>query len=316
MKSKIYLAGGCFWGVEAYFKKVVGVLSTTVGYANGNSKSTSYERLKLTDDAETVEIIYDDNIVNVAELIERFFLIVDPFAINKQGNDIGRQYRSGIYYLNDYDMRVANFYKQLIEDDNHRKVMVEIVPLQQFIKAEDYHQDYLELNPNGYCHLNLAALNKPLSSKTKVSNIELTKLNLDAESLAIMLHKDTEHPFTSDFNDFNEEGIYIDKISKEALFSSEDKFDAGCGWPSFTKPITTDALSYFDDFTHNMYRTEVTSKIQASHLGHVFNDGPKDSGGQRYCINGKALEFIPISELKSRGYGKYLGYFKNFINKF
>lgn len=132
---------------------------------------------------------------------------------------------------------------------------------------------------------------------------------LDDLSFEITQNAKTERPFSSEYDDFYEDGIYVDKVSGEVLFSSKDKFDAGCGWPSFTKPLE-DNIEEFEDLSHSMIRTEVKSKDGESHLGHVFPDGPKDKGGLRYCINGKSLEFIPKDELEEKGYGKYLSLFE------
>lgn len=155
MSKKIYLAGGCFWGVEAYFKDINGVLDTKVGYANGNTLDTSYEDLKKTDHAETVEITYDGEDDSLRRVLDYFYYIIDPFSVNKQGNDIGRQYRTGIYAVDDESLEFSKKFieeKQKIEDE---KIMVEVDKLKNFIDAEDYHQDYLDKNPNGYCHIDL-----------------------------------------------------------------------------------------------------------------------------------------------------------------
>ncbi len=316
MNKTIYLAGGCFWGVEAYFQKVSGIIDTTVGYANGDGDKTNYHNLSITHHAEAVKIVYDSNVINVAEIIERYFLIINPFSLNRQGNDIGQQYRTGIYYEDEYTKKVAIFFKDLIAKENNKKVLIEIEQIKNFVVAEEYHQDYLIKNPSGYCHLDFSKLEVPLSRAKEKTVDEIKSLNLDIQSLDIMLRQHTEHPFTSKFNEFDSVGLFVDKISKEALFSSEDKFDAGCGWPSFTKGITTDAINYYDDFSHNRHRIEVKSAIQNNHLGHVFEDGPKNTGGKRYCINGLALDFIPLEELAKEGYTKYLAYFKKFIENY
>jgi len=120
----------------------------------------------------------------------------------------------------------------------------------------------------------------------------------------------TERPFSSEYDDFYEEGIYVDKVSGEVLFSSKDKFNAGCGWPSFSKPVDGIEIKEKEDLSHGMVRTEVRSKDADSHLGHVFNDGPKEMGGLRYCINGAALRFIPKDDLEKEGYGEYLRIFE------
>lgn len=157
--KKIYLAGGCFWGVEAYFKDIEGVESTLVGYANGNTKDTSYEKLYKINHAETVEIKYDGKEESLKRILEYFYYIIDPFSINKQGNDIGLQYRSGIFSKDEKDLEFARRFLDQKQKNEDRKIQIRVEKLENFVKAEDYHQDYLDKNPNGYCHINL--LDKP-----------------------------------------------------------------------------------------------------------------------------------------------------------
>lgn len=316
--KKIYLAGGCFWGVEAYFSKLDGVSDTVVGYANGETTKTSYKELAQTKHAETVCVTYDEKKIYLAEIIERFYKIIDPYSVNKQGGDEGLQYRSGLFFDNENKegLVLATEYNKYFERKFQKKTSVIIERLINFVQAEDYHQQYLAKNPDGYCHINLSDFSNPLTSFKKLSKLEIDKLNLEPLASSIMLHKDTEEPFTSKYNNFQKDGLYIDKISKEPLFISDDKFDAGCGWPSFTRPVCTGALSYYDDFSiANRPRTEVTSKIQDSHLGHVFNDGPKEQTGLRYCINGESLLFIAYEELDNSPYENFKFYFKRFIEE-
>lgn len=312
---KIYVAGGCFWGVQGYFQKVKGVLNTKTGYANGKTENTSYYELKDTDHVECVEIEYDENIIHLAEIFDRLYTIIDVTSINKQGNDVGRQYRTGIYYLDNYSYKCAKLSLEILQKNIESKVQIELEPLKNFIVAEDYHQNYLINNPNGYCHINLNSANMKISNKKSLSNEEIKNLKLDELSYNVLINKDTERPFSSEYDKNFEVGIYVDKISGQALFSSEDKFDAGCGWPSFTKPITTDALDYQEDLSYGRIRTEVLSSIQDAHLGHVFADGPTDLGGLRYCINGASLVFIPIKDFEKFGYFSYLPYFSEYVEE-
>lgn len=154
----IYLAGGCFWGVEAYFRNLKGVISTEAGYANGNINNPSYEDLikGIATHAEAVKIVYDN--ISLNELLSHFFRFVDPFSLNKQGNDIGIQYRSGIYYTNIDDEAIILAVIKDIEKRFKRKSFVDVEPLKNYFKAEDYHQEYLVKNPKGYCHVNLSLL--------------------------------------------------------------------------------------------------------------------------------------------------------------
>ena len=306
-KNEIYLAGGCFWGVEGYFKKIPGVIDTSVGYANGKTNDTSYGELNKTDHSETVKITYDQDVVSLQELLEYYFRIIDPTSINQQGNDKGRQYRTGVYYTNQNDKIIIDEIIRQQQENYDKKIAVEVEPLNNFVLAEDYHQDYLDKNPGGYCHINIALANEPLeSNKNKITKNDADlKEKLTKEQYDVTQKNSTERPFTSEYNDFDEEGIYVDIVSGEPLFSSKDKYDAGCGWPSFTKPIDSN-INYKSDKSYNMDRIEVRSKKGDSHLGHVFNDGPKDKGGVRYCINGASLRFIPLSKMKEEGYEEYI----------
>ena len=155
----IYLAGGCFWGVEKYFSLVKGVVSTKVGYANGTKDNPSYKDLKggLDNASETVKIDYDEKVVPLSKLIELYLRVIDPFSLNKQGEDEGVQYRTGIYFVNSEDKDKIISYISSIGLVDHK---IEILPLKKFFDAEEYHQKYLDKNPNGYCHINFAVLNK------------------------------------------------------------------------------------------------------------------------------------------------------------
>ncbi|RDU63487.1 peptide-methionine (S)-S-oxide reductase MsrA [Helicobacter sp. MIT 14-3879] len=152
---KIYLAGGCFWGVEAYFGYINGVIKTSVGYANSNIENPTYEQVcsGKTGSVECVEIIYDEVKITLDYILDEFFSIINPYSINKQGNDIGEQYRSGIYYINDIDKQIIQNY---IDSHFKEKIATEIKYLQNYFLAESYHQKYLKKNPNGYCHIDLS----------------------------------------------------------------------------------------------------------------------------------------------------------------
>lgn len=308
----IYLAGGCFWGVEAYMQRVEGVVAATSGYANGDTKDPTYKEVVKgdTNHAETVEVKYDKTKTDLINILLYYFKIIDPTSLNKQGNDVGTQYRAGIFYTDESQLDVIN---QVVEEEKkkyEKEFVLELVPLKKFYKAEDYHQDYLAKNPTGYCHVDLGLADEAidrgdLSYKgqyTKPSDEELKKI-LTKEQYDITQNAGTERPFTHEYNELEDQGIYVDIVTGEPLFSSQDKYDAGCGWPSFTKPIDLTVINEKPDNSRGMRRTEVTSKSGDSHLGHVFTDGPKDQGGMRYCINGAALRFIPFEEMEEEGYG-------------
>lgn len=302
----IYLAGGCFWGVEGYFKKLDGVVGTTTGYANGTSEDTSYHQISNTDHAETVKIEYDMSVISLEEILLHYFRIIDPKSVNRQGNDVGRQYRTGIYYRNDAEKRIV---EKILDFQRGKlgEIAVESAPIANFVEAEEYHQDYLDKNPGGYCHINLATADEPLFEvNAAIPNKDELKNKLTQEEYNIIVNSGTERPFSSNLNDEHRRGIYVDKVTGVPLFASQDKFDAGCGWPSFSKPILTGAIKELEDNSHGMTRTEVRSQNSDAHLGHVFNDGPKEMGGLRYCINGASLLFIPYEEMKEKGYEEYM----------
>jgi peptide methionine sulfoxide reductase msrA/msrB len=305
----IYFAGGCFWGVEGYFKRVDGVVETQVGYANGLTENPTYsEVINGSGHAETVKVDYNENVVSLEELILHFLRTIDPYSVDRQGNDVGGQYRSGIYYTTQEQAERVKRVIQTFEEKEGRKTAIEIAELQGFYDAEDYHQDYLDKNPYGYCHIDLNTADDPLIEidlNLNFSKDDSLKDRIGELSFNVTRNNVTERPYTSEYDDFYQKGIYVDIVSGEPLFVSDDKFHSGCGWPSFSRPIESDALVYVKDTTHGMERIEVRSKIGDSHLGHVFNDGPKDQGGLRYCINGAALRFIPFEEMDKEGYGEY-----------
>lgn len=310
--SEIHLAGGCFWGVEEFFSRLPGVVDTEVGYANGIGDSPTYHQVcsGATGYAETVRIVYDSRAVSLEKILELFFGIIDPTSVNRQGNDIGSQYRTGIYYTDASATAEIDRAAAPVREKTGEKFAVEIEPLKNFWPAEEYHQDYLKKNPNGYCHISFESLasyrpDAPSAREgawPKPSDEEL-RAKLTAEEYDVTQNAATERAFTGEFWDHHEPGIYVDAATGEPLFSSRDKFDSGCGWPSFTRPIYPAATRYYRDSTLGMERVEVRSSEGSSHLGHVFPDGPMEEGGLRYCINSAALRFIPLSEMTDGNYG-------------
>lgn len=302
---EICLAGGCFWGVQAYFKRIYGVYETAAGYANGKTENPSYENLSISGHAEAVRIKYDPRRVSLRVILEYFFKIIDPTALNRQGADIGAQYRTGIYYINDEDLPVINEAVKKEQVKYSKPIITQVAKLIHFYPAEEYHQDYLEKNPGGYCHVDFSSLN------TKINEYQKPDDNTIKNSLSEMQYLVTQKNYTEPafenlyWNHF-EKGIYVDCVTGEALFVSSDKFESGCGWPSFSKPVNLDALTEKEDDTYGMNRTEVRSRVGDSHLGHVFPDGPKQSGGLRYCINSASLRFIPLADMEREGYKEFI----------
>ena len=308
--AEIYLAGGCFWGLEEYFSRISGVLQTSVGYANGQVETTNYQLIKETDHAETVQVIYDEKAVSLREILLYYFRVIDPLSVNQQGNDRGRQYRTGIYYLDEEDLPTIYTLVQEQERMLGRKIAVEVEKLRHYILAEDYHQDYLKKNPGGYCHIDVRDAEKPLidaANYEKPSQAVLKEI-LSEESYRVTQEAATEAPFSNAYDQTFEEGIYVDITTGEPLFFAKDKFASGCGWPSFSRPISKELIHYYQDLSHGMERIEVRSRSGNAHLGHVFTDGPQELGGLRYCINSASLRFIAKDEMEEADYGYLLPY--------
>lgn len=309
----IYLAGGCFWGVEKYFSLMPGVKETEAGYANGSTASPTYEEVcsGKTGHAETVKVVFDPEELSLPFLLERYYSIIDPVSVNKQGNDRGIQYRTGIYYADEKDKPVIETSLKRLQQHFRQPLAIEVQPLRQFSRAEKYHQRYLDKNPGGYCHIPPAKFREASQTREnepvyrKKSDEELRRV-LTREQFAVTRNNATEPPFRNEYFNNDRPGIYVDVTTGEPLFLSTDKFDSGCGWPSFSRPIKEELIQEKQDFSHGMRRTEVRSKTGDAHLGHVFTDGPKEQGGLRYCINSASLKFIPEQDMEAQGYGKYL----------
>lgn len=304
--KKIYFAGGCFWGVEEYMQRIYGVADAVSGYANGNSPNPSYEIVSTGNSgyAETVEVSYDPSKVSLEELLAHFLKIIDPTSLNKQGNDQGSQYRTGVYYIDQADKEIITKALASEEDKYKEKIVVENMKLTNFTMAEDYHQDYLRKNPNGYCHVDLSTADEVIIDPDKYPkpSDDILRKKLTDIQYKVTQENDTESAFSNEYWDNTEKGIYVDVATGEPLFSSTDKFDSGCGWPSFSKPISKDVVTYKEDLSYNMTRTEVRSRSGDSHLGHVFEDGPKELGGLRYCINSASIRFVPLEDMEKEGY--------------
>lgn len=345
-KKIIYLAGGCFWGVERYYQILgKGVLDIETGYANGTTEDPTYAEVcsGTTGFAETVKLTYDADVLTLNEIMAHFFRIIDPTTRDRQGNDVGTQYRPGVYYESKDDFEVVCDYIDFRRKDYRRPIVVEVLELQNYYSAEEYHQNYLKNEPSGYCHVNLSLVDEPLRSeelpddfkepvnsgsilppslfeKDAIDNRDgdedkprytrpddaTIKDKLSDLQYRVTQEDYTERPFDNEFDAHYEQGIYVDIVSGEPLFSSRDKYDAGCGWPAFTKPIARGMIEYREDKSLWRKRVEVRSSIADSHLGHVFPDGPREFGGQRYCINSAALRFIPLAEMEREGYGDWI----------
>ena len=307
--KEIYLAGGCFWGVQAYFDRMPGVVETSVGYANGQTENPTYEDVCFGNSghAETVQIRYDPGKLELRTILRHFFKIIDPLSENRQGNDVGVQYRTGIYCTTPEALQTAK--EALCEEQAKfsEPLAVELLPLEHYFPAEEYHQKYLEKNPGGYCHINFDSLPELEAAGGKYFKPPEKELRsrLTGIQYAVTQRNATEPPFSGEFWNHGKPGLYVDIVTGEPLFLSTHKFDSGCGWPSFSKPAATGTLVETADLSHGMNRTEVRSKAGDSHLGHVFQDGPLEAGGLRYCINSAALRFVPYEDMDKEGYSEY-----------
>lgn len=326
-QKEIYLAGGCFWGTELYTSLVYGVVSAESGYANGATSHPSYREVcSGSGHAETVHIVYDPAKVSLDQLLLAFYDSIDPTAKDRQGNDIGRQYRSGIYYVpnadgaESADAAVIRASLDALQRRIGKPIAIEMGAIVNFYRAEDDHQEYLVKNPNGYCHISPALIAqmrekraaaereaeaKPLRTFAKPSDEEL-KARLTGMQYAVTQQKATEPAFRNEYDHEFREGIYCDITTGEPLFISADKYDSGCGWPAFSRPIDSALIAEHEDRSYGMVRTEVTAAGSGAHLGHVFDDGPAATGGLRYCINSASLRFIPKEDMEAEGYGDYL----------
>jgi peptide methionine sulfoxide reductase msrA/msrB len=310
--EKATFAGGCFWCMVQPFEEQPGIHDVTSGYTGGHTENPTYEEVcsESTGHYEAVQITFDPHIFPYERLVDTYWRQIDPTDLGGQFHDRGHSYRTAIFYHNEHQKQAAEASKkELAESDRFAKpIVTEILPSSAFFPAEQYHQDYHRKNPFHYKLYRKGSGRDDFIKKhwsAKPDPEELRK-RLTREQYRVTQENGTEPPFNNDFWDHEEEGIYVDIVSGEPLFSSTDKYDAGCGWPSFTKPIEGQRIEENIDTSHNMVRTEVRSKEADSHLGHLFEDGPKARGGLRYCINSAALRFIPKHKLEEEGYGKYL----------
>jgi peptide methionine sulfoxide reductase msrA/msrB len=312
-KHEIYLAGGCFWGTEKYISCIQGIVSTDVGYANGNTENPTYKEVcnNNTGHAETVRVEYNPDEISLSFVLNLYYDVINPTSVNKQGGDVGSQYRTGIYYVNEEDKSIIIDSIKELQKKYEKPIAIEVLPLRNYYLAEEYHQKYLDKNPAGYCHIGVDKFEKAKEAKeVKTQYQSKSKEDLKKELTDIQFevtqNSGTEKPFSNEYFDLFKEGIYVDITTGEPLFVSTDKFESGCGWPSFSKPINNSLIVENLDKSIGRTRTEVRSKTGDAHLGHVFEDGPKELGGLRYCINSASLKFIAKDKMEELGYGYLL----------
>ena len=321
-------AGGCFWCMEPPFEKLTGVVDVVSGYMGGTGANPTYEDYAQKGYAEVVQVTYDPSIISYDKLLNAFWRQINPTDAGGQFVDRGPQYRSVIYYHTEVQKQLAEKSKKELGESKifEAAIVTEILAAGTFYKAEDYHQDYYKTHTIKYKYYRHhsgrdAFLDKtwgadrerkdptaPLVKATALSDEELKK-KLTPLQYKVTRQNGTEPPFKNEYAENKREGIYVDIVSGEPLFSSTDKFDSGTGWPSFTKPLDPSNIVERVDKSLFATRTEIRSRLADNHIGHVFNDGPPPTG-LRYCMNSAALRFVPKEEMEREGYGRYLEVFE------
>ncbi len=315
------LAGGCYWCMDAPFEKTPGVIKVISGFAGGHIKNPTYQEVATgkTGAVEAVQITFDPTIISFSEILNIYWRQFDPTDDGGSFYDRGSQYKSVIFYHNKTQKDLAELSKTKLELSGKfsKPIVTRIEKFTTFYPASSDQQHYYKKNPIHYEQYRKASgrdqyIQKVWGNEVKTykkPKQEILKKKLTPLQYQVTQNNGTERPFKNEYWNNKQEGIYVDVVTGEPLFSSNDKFDSDCGWPSFTQPINPGELVKKEDSSFGMHRVEVRSKIGNSHLGHVFNDGPGPDH-LRYCINSASLKFIPVQDMKKEGYGAYLYLFK------
>ena len=337
-KATLMLAGGCFWCVEADLEKLQGVLGVVSGYAGGTTQNPTYSDYSAGGHREVVEVTYNPTVVSFRDVIVYAIKHMDPTDDHGSFYDRGDQYAPALYYESDEEKQIIESVISEIDALGvyEKPLAIDVEKRPQFWPAEDYHQDYYKgtLSALKYKYYRNASgrdafIEEHWGSDTgpnlpndqspfdvsawehfEKPSDEVLKATLTDIQYKVAVKNGTERAFDNAYWDNHEEGIYVDSISGEPLFSSKDKFDSGTGWPSFTKPIYPEAVTEHADYKLILPRTEIRSRFGDSHLGHKFNDAPAELGGVRYCMNSASLRFVPKDQMETEGYGEFLRLFQ------
>lgn len=310
-EEKATFAGGCFWCMVEPFDERPGIKSVISGYTGGTVENPTYEQVcsNKTGHVEAVQITFDPSIIDYEDLVTLFWQQIDPTDSGGQFHDRGESYQTAIFYHDERQKNIAEESKATLEASGKftKPIIVPILEAKTFYEAEKEHQYYYKKNQFHYKAYKKGSGREQFIQDNwqKEYDKDELKKRLTPDQYRVTQENGTETPFQNEYWDHEEEGIYVDIVSGEVLFSSKDKFDANCGWPSFTKPVVPQHVTEHLDTTAGMIRTEVRSKDADSHLGHVFEDGPKDQGGLRYCMNSAAMRFIAKEDMVKEGYGKF-----------